>query len=95
MKRPGYMNNSKTDLVRFVEGKVDCGAAGATRAVDAVLEGIEHLTSNGEKLMLRGFGSFALHTRRASVTKNPRTGERMEVPSTTRLKFRQSRGAST
>lgn len=92
MKRPSYMNNSKADLVAFVEQRVDCGAGGAQAAVDAVLEGITHLTSNGERLMLRGFGTFALHTRRASVTRNPRTGEAMDVPSTTRLKFKQSKG---
>lgn len=86
------MNHSKADLVAYVDQKVDCGANGAQPAVDAVLEGIVHLTSNGEKLILRGFGTFALRTRRASVTRNPHTGEPVDVPSTTRLKFKQAKG---
>jgi DNA-binding protein HU-beta len=89
------MKNSKADLVRFVEQKVDCGANGAQPAVDAVLEGILHLTSNGEMLILRGFGTFQLRTRRASVTRNPYSGEPIDVPSTTRLKFRQAKRAGS
>lgn len=94
MKRPSYMNNSKSDLVTFVAQKTG-NEYSAAAAVDAVIEGIEHLSSNGEKLILRGFGTFALHTRRASVTRNPKTGQPVNVPSTTRLKFKQTKGAKT
>jgi integration host factor subunit beta len=33
----------------------------------------------GDRIELRGFGSFSLHTRTAGTARNPRTGERVRV----------------
>jgi DNA-binding protein HU-beta len=53
----------------------------AARAVDAALAAIEDSLRAGESVRLSGFGAFRVgsYTGRAGV--NPRTGERMEVPS--------------
>ena len=59
----------------------------AARAVDAVLETIEAALRDGESVQLTGFGKFhvAQYTGRAGV--NPRTGERIEVPTTAVPRF--------
>ena len=59
----------------------------AARAVDAVLETIEAALREGESVQLTGFGKFhvAQYTGRAGV--NPRTGERIEVPTTAVPRF--------
>ena len=43
----------------------------------SIAEGLRH----GEKVELRGFGSFRLRRRAARRGRNPRTGDRVEVPS--------------
>lgn len=59
----------------------------AARAIDATLEAIEAALRDGESVQLTGFGKFhvAQYTGRAGV--NPRTGERIEVPTTAVPRF--------
>ena len=48
--------------------------------VDTVLENIgETLSSNG-RVEIRGFGSFSLNHRPARLGRNPKTGEKVNVP---------------
>ena len=85
------MTNNKGDLVSHVARATGLRVDIAETAVDAVLGGIDHLTKDGDKLILRKFGTFARHYRRASVTRNPRTGAPIQVLASTRLKFKQAK----
>jgi integration host factor subunit beta len=49
-------------------------------AVDIILEQISHALSAGQRIEIRGFGSFALNPRAARIARNPRTGEPVAVP---------------
>ncbi|MEY4590238.1 MAG: hypothetical protein RL497_2314 [Pseudomonadota bacterium] len=44
-------------------------------AVKLLLEFMSQSLSKGERIEIRGFGSFALHYREARVGRNPKTGE--------------------
>ncbi len=60
--------------------------AGLTRKcaeiiVDAVFGSIVETLHRGEKVELRGFGSFRLRRREPRRSRNPRTGDRVDVPS--------------
>ena len=60
--------------------------AGLTRKcaeiiVDAVFGSIVETLHRGEKVELRGFGSFRLRRREPHRGRNPRTGDRVDVPS--------------
>lgn len=48
-------------------------------AVKAVLEHLNEGFTDGERIEIRGFGSFSLHYREARVGRNPKTGEAVEV----------------
>tara|TARA_B100000029_G_C17594232_1_gene963548 strand:- start:727 stop:1128 length:402 start_codon:yes stop_codon:yes gene_type:complete len=49
--------------------------------VDAVFESIVSALQRGEKIELRGFGSFRLRRREPRKGRNPKTGDRVDVPS--------------
>ena len=49
--------------------------------VDAVFESIINALQRGEKIELRGFGSFRLRRREPRKGRNPKTGDRVDVPS--------------
>jgi integration host factor subunit beta len=49
----------------------------------AVKELIEHMSTalaDGERIEVRGFGSFSLHYRPPRVGRNPKTGDTVRVP---------------
>lgn len=82
------------DLVRSVSGSLGISENQAADAVDAVLKGILRRTETDEDemLVLRGFGTFKFVHRKASKTRNPRTGDPIDVPASKRLIFKQSKG---
>ena len=49
--------------------------------VDTVFDSIAETLHQGEKVELRGFGSFRLRRREPHRGRNPRTGDRVDVPS--------------
>lgn len=60
-------------------------ATGITRReadliVETVFDSIAGALRAGEEVEIRGFGSFRLRSRKARLTRNPRTGEPIMVP---------------
>jgi len=49
------------------------------RIVNTIFEEITDALANGDRVELRGFGSFSVKTRDARVGRNPRTGEAVSV----------------
>ena len=47
-------------------------------AVKAMLEHMSEALANGERIEIRGFGSFSLHYRAPRIRRNPKTGESVE-----------------
>lgn len=48
--------------------------------VCAIFDSIVRALRSGEKVEIRGFGSFHTRQRRARIARNPKTGARVEVP---------------
>lgn len=49
-------------------------------AVKTILEQMSEALSGGERIEIRGFGSFSLHHRPPRVGRNPKTGEPVALP---------------
>ena len=49
-------------------------------AVKTILEYMSSSLSNGERIEIRGFGSFSLHFRPARNGRNPKSGEPVALP---------------
>lgn len=50
-------------------------------AVKTILEHMSMTLSSGERIEIRGFGSFSLHHRPARVGRNPKSGEPVSISS--------------
>lgn len=72
---------TKADLVDEVAGKVDLTKKQAEGIVNSVFESIVKSLQSGEKIELRGFGSFRIRSRKPRIGRNPKTGEKVHVPS--------------
>ncbi len=56
------------------------GAADAELAVKMILDAMGKSLSQGERIEIRGFGSFGLNYRPPRVGRNPKSGEKVQVP---------------
>lgn len=82
----------KGELVTTVADKMDGFLKkDIDQAVDVILETITEALANGHRVEIRGFGSFSVRSRRARVTKNPRTGKIMDIPPRKNLHFAMSK----
>ena len=48
--------------------------------LEVILESMANALSLGERIEVRGFGSFTLHYRKARIGRNPKTGSSVHVP---------------
>lgn len=72
---------TKAELVDEVARTVQLTKKQAEVIVNVVFDSIVESLRAGEKIELRGFGSFRLRSRKSRLGRNPKTGERVEVPS--------------
>lgn len=49
-------------------------------SVKTMLEQMSNALANGERIEIRGFGSFSLHFRPPRVGRNPKTGDPVSLP---------------
>lgn len=49
-------------------------------SVRALLEMMIHALTHGERIEIRGFGSFSLHFRPPRLGRNPKTGDSVALP---------------
>ncbi|HSR69442.1 MAG TPA: integration host factor subunit beta [Acidobacteriota bacterium] len=71
---------TKAELVDAVAKNSDLSKKDAEVIVQTVLDSIVHSLKSGEKVELRGFGSFRLRERASRQGRNPKTGEKVFVP---------------
>ncbi len=70
----------KADLVDAISGKVGVPKAQVQQMVDDVFDLIADGLSKGEKIDLRGFGTFSVRDSAARTGRNPQTGEAIQIP---------------
>ncbi len=83
---------NKNDLVAQVADAADLSKADATKAVDAVFDGITAALKSGDEVRLVGFGTFLVSVREASEGRNPRTGDKISIPASKQPKFKAGKG---
>ena len=71
---------TKAELVEEVADMTQLSRKHAEIVVNTVFESIVDSLRSGEKIELRGFGSFRIRARAARIGRNPKTGARVKVP---------------
>ena len=71
-----YPNFLKKDLEKFV---------------NIVLSEIKNTLKKGERVELRGFGVFSTKTQRPRISRNPKTGEKVNTPEKKTIHFKMSK----
>jgi integration host factor subunit beta len=71
---------TKAELVEEVSRVSDLTKKHSELIVDTVFQSIIDALNRGEKIELRGFGSFRLRQREPRKGRNPKTGDKVDVP---------------
>lgn len=72
---------TKSDLVQMLSEKLSTLTKKECEViVDTVFQNMRDALQRGEKIEIRGFGSFTVRVRRAKEGRNPKTGEKVFIP---------------
>ncbi len=72
---------TRSDLVEALAGRFgQFGQRDAELAVKAILEAMSDALTQGQRIEIRGFGSFTVNRRPARMGRNPRSGESVAIP---------------
>jgi DNA-binding protein HU-beta len=82
---------NKQDVITEVANRAGLNRSDASRAVETMLEVITDALKRGDEVRLVGFGNFSVTRRKASVGRNPRTGEPIQLDSSAQPKFRSGK----
>ena len=71
-----YPNFLKKDLEKFT---------------NIILDEIKRALKRGERVELRGFGVFSTNKQKARISRNPKTGEKVNTPEKKTINFKMSK----
>ena len=72
---------TKSELIaKLAERNPRLVARDADEAVNTMLDAMTDALAGGQRIEIRGFGSFALNYRPPRVGRNPKSGDRVQVP---------------
>lgn len=72
---------TRSDLIEKLAQKfTSLSKKDVEKAVDVIFDEITTTLAKGGRVELRGFGAFSVRKRESRVGRNPRTGEKVNVP---------------
>jgi len=71
---------TKAELVEKVAAQINLTKKQTEVVVNTVFQSITESLAQGKKVELRGFGIFRVRSRNARIGRNPKSGDRVDVP---------------
>lgn len=85
---------NKLELIEQIAEKTGQSKSVSREILDSLLDTVEETLVCGNTIEIRGFGSFKVKKRKSQTARNPRTGEKVEVPSRFVPVFKPSKNLS-
>ena len=61
------------------------------KIIEIILKEIKETLKRGERVEFRNFGTFSTNIQKASIRRNPKTGQKINVPQKKTIKWKMSR----
>src|ERR1035438_5516346 len=71
---------TKAELIEEVASAVEMTRKDSEQIVDTIFDSIVQALRSGDKIEVRGFGSFRTRKRQPRIGRNPKTGAKVDVP---------------
>jgi len=82
---------TKADLVETIAKQVETTKAAAEKMLNTVFDTIVDVLKKGGDVKIPGFGKFLVQNKKARTSRNPKTGEAIQVPAKKAPKFRPAK----
>ena len=82
----------KAEIIEKVAKEVKLTKKAAKEAVDATFDTVNEALRKGDKVVLSGFGTFIIRSRKARVGRNPKTGNSLQLPQMNTIGFIAAKG---
>lgn len=70
---------TKNDLIEIVAKKTNLTNKAARDSIQMFLNTVQDSLKRGEKVVLTGFGTFSIRSRKSRVGRNPKTGAKITL----------------
>ena len=78
------LNQFKKSYPNFLKKDLD-------KVVSVVLNEVKQALKRGDRVELRGFGIFSTNTQKARISRNPKTGEKVNTPEKKIIHFKMAK----
>ncbi|MBA7659204.1 HU family DNA-binding protein [candidate division WOR-3 bacterium] len=82
---------TKAELIDKIAAKAKISKKAANVALNTFVDSVTSALKKGDRVSLVGFGTFTVAKRKARIARNPRTGEKINVPARRAAKFKAGR----
>ena len=81
---------TKNELIDHMAINAGISRKSANKALEALTDSIRFSLKKGERISLKGLGSWTVYKRAARIGRNPRTNESLNILSKNTIKFKVS-----
>ena len=85
------MTVNKSDIINLVSDKNNLSLADTEYSIKKIINYMGVNLYQGDRIEIRGFGSFCLHTHKSRIARNPKTGDKIALERRNTVHFKPSK----
>ena len=82
---------NKSDIINLVCEKNNLGLSDVEYSIKKIIDFMSENLYQGERVEIRGFGTFSLHTHQSRLARNPMTGDKIALERRNTVHFKPSK----
>ena len=82
---------NKSDIINLVSDKNNLSLVDTEYSIKKIIDYMASNLYQGDRIEIRGFGTFCLHTHKSRIARNPKTGDKIALESRNTVHFKPSK----
>jgi integration host factor subunit beta len=82
---------NKSDIINLVSDQNNLGLPDVEFSIKKIIHYMSENLYRGERIEIRGFGTFSLHTHQSRLARNPKTGDKIALERRNTVHFKPSK----
>tara|TARA_B100001093_G_C26829753_1_gene1015607 strand:+ start:2258 stop:2536 length:279 start_codon:yes stop_codon:yes gene_type:complete len=82
---------NKSDIIELVSHENNLSLADVEYSIKKIIDYMSENLYQGDRIEIRGFGTFCLHTHKSRIARNPKTGDKIALERRNTVHFKPSK----